>query len=63
MIQWVGPSLGAILAAVIYRLLITLHYWELVPDATATSAQEAAHQNTEPARAIKTEHRNADSVV
>lgn len=40
-IYWLGPSLGAVLAAALHKMLRNVHYWELMENADATSEQEA----------------------
>jgi len=40
-IYWVGPSLGAVLAAALHKGMPAVHYWELNPGADATSDAEA----------------------
>ncbi|CAD6569322.1 MAG: hypothetical protein CYPHOPRED_003283 [Cyphobasidiales sp. Tagirdzhanova-0007] len=45
-IYWVGPTLGALLAAGLYKGMLYVHWWELNPGADATKDEEAHYRKT-----------------
>jgi len=52
-IYWLGPTLGAVLAAALHRVLHLVHYWELNPGADAITNAEAEKKAQAPASSIQ----------
>ncbi|KAK9897270.1 aquaporin-like protein [Cystobasidium minutum MCA 4210] len=49
-IYWLGPTMGAALAAGLYWIMVKVHYWNLTPGADAQAPHEAEHQEKYPSR-------------
>lgn len=42
-VYWLGPTLGAVLASVVYMCIKGSHYWRLAPDQDATDYRKTPH--------------------